>query len=369
MPALARAAADDAQLDGGAALHRLLRLCRAAAIGGADDGGDARGLEAVLKVLFHQLIRRGDRDRAELVEPHDHGPELPVAAHDQHHAVALLDAQRAEVVRRAGAHLLHLLEGEAALGLFAVEVDHRETVRLLLRDGVHHVKGEVEALDVLEVHGQGIARLVLGRGNEVVHVAERGLEQVDLLAVLLDGLDDVAVIPLHLLVREDHREERAVRAADGDDAVGLAGVVVDAVAGAEGLGVLTDLDLHLPLDDEVELLALVRHLMDGLTLLFLVVLVAHPVGVGLAVFEERRDGADLDARLLGGELPLAAAGDGVAGQTRRVALHQLHDLHAKRHGALVDKGEGKVGLAALVDQILVQTDAGQARHLLLGVAA
>ena len=160
-----------------------------------------------------------------------------------------------------------------------------------------------------------------------------------------------------LLVGQDDRAKDAVRPVDGDHAVGRGGIVEDAVAGAEDLGVLADLDLEAAFHDEVELLPAVGVLVDGGVLLRLGIFIAHPVGVRLAVFEQRRDGADLGAGLVARELAAAAARDGVAGQARRGALQQLHHLHAEGHGALVDKAEGQIGPAGLVGPIVLHRKA------------
>ena len=90
------------------------------AVGGAQDGRDARRIEAVLKVVGNQLVCGRDGDCAQLVQRQHHGPELPVALEHHQHAVAALDAQGAEVVHRLRGQALHVHEAEAALVLVHV---------------------------------------------------------------------------------------------------------------------------------------------------------------------------------------------------------------------------------------------------------
>ena len=78
-PALARAVDDDLVFEAAAFRVGELELMGGVAVGGAEDRGDPRGLEAVLKVVLEKLVDRRDRDGAELVQAEHRAPELPVA--------------------------------------------------------------------------------------------------------------------------------------------------------------------------------------------------------------------------------------------------------------------------------------------------
>ena len=69
-----------------------------------------------------QLIGSGDGYSAQLVQSDHSGPELVMTLQHQHYLVALLDAQRGEVVGILVGHILHILEGETALGLVHIQV-------------------------------------------------------------------------------------------------------------------------------------------------------------------------------------------------------------------------------------------------------
>jgi hypothetical protein len=133
--------------------------------------------------------------------------------------------------------------------------------------------------------------------------------------------------------------------------------------------VLPHLDLQLAGEDDVKLLARVGGEVDGHPLLGRIVLIGAVVGLRQLVAEQGGQVADLDAGLLGGLLPLAPAGDGVAGEVGAAALQQVGDADAESQGALVDKGEGQVGRAALIGPVLRQGGVGPAGHLLLGEPA
>ena len=279
----------------------------------------------------------------------------------QHHPVAPLDAQGLEVVGRPAGGPAHVLKGEAALLLVLVQVQHGQLGRVLGGDGVHAVKGKVEFVRVGEGERLQYAPLVL-------HGVDKGLADIVLAGA---GLDDGAAHgPLvRLLPGDHHRAEYALVPAYGDHAVGRGGIVQDAVALAQYLRMLANLDLQLAGEDDIEFLARVGGHVDGHPLLGLVVVVGAVVGLRQLVAEEGGQVADLNARLLGGLLALPPAGDGIAGQVGAAALQQVGDADAESQGALVDKGEGQVGRAALIGPVLLGGGVGPAGHFRLGKAA
>ena len=91
-PPLAGAVDRDLDLDRRARQSCDVCLLCGVARHGAEDRLDACGLETIFKVMREKLVRRGDRDRAELMQREHRDPELIVAAKNEHDAVALLDA-------------------------------------------------------------------------------------------------------------------------------------------------------------------------------------------------------------------------------------------------------------------------------------
>lgn len=76
-----------------------IHLMRRVAVGRAEDRADACRVEAVFKIMFLQLIGRGDRNGAQLVQAENRKPELIMAFEHEHDAVAAPDAERFEIVR------------------------------------------------------------------------------------------------------------------------------------------------------------------------------------------------------------------------------------------------------------------------------
>ena len=99
--------------------------------------------------MLQQLVGCRDCDSTQLVQSYDGEPELIVPLEYQHHPVALLDAQGAEVV---GGHIgivLHIRKGKAALCKVIGHMEHCQLVRSLFRNLVHDVKAEVEGVGVV----------------------------------------------------------------------------------------------------------------------------------------------------------------------------------------------------------------------------
>ena len=242
-----------------------------------------------------------------------------------------------------------------------VQVEHSQLVGVLGGDGVHAVEGEVELVRVGEGQGLEDAPLVLSGIEEAladVVLAGPGLD---------DGLADGLLVGL--LPGDDHRAEHALPAAYGNHPVGRGGVVEDAVALAQNLRMLSHLNLQLAGEDDVEFLTGVGGEVDGHVLLGLIVVVGHIVRLRQLVAEKGGQVADLDARLPGGLLALAPAGDGVAGEVGAVALQQVGDADAEGQGTLVDKGKGQVHRTCLVGPVFLGGGVGPAGHLRLGKAA
>ena len=361
VPALTLAAYQDLQPQAGAVLLGDVHLTGGVPVGGAEDGADLGGVEAVGEVVLLELVGGGDGHGPQLVEPQDGEPELIMPLEHQHHPVPLPDSQGLEVVGRPGGGSGHVLEGEAPLRLVLVQVQHGQLPGVFGGNGVHAVEGEVEPLCVGEGEApQAPVFVLLGLDEGFAHVVLAGAGPDDGLAHgLLVGL----------LAGDHHRAEHALPAAHGDHPVRGGGVVEDAVPLLQDLRVLPHLDLQLAGEDDVKLLAGVGGEVDGHVLLGLVVVVGDVVGLRQLIAEEGGQVADLNARLLGGLLALPSPGDGVAAQVGAVALQQVGDADAEGQGALVDEGEGQIRPAGLVGAVLHNGGVGPAGHLLLGKAA
>ena len=340
----ARPLAVDDDLDEARAqlLLRLLGLLGRRAVRRAEDRLHVTGLEAVGEVVRHELVRRGDDDRADLVAREDDGPELVVPLQDEHHLVALADAERLQVVRRAVRVLRHVLEREAALRHVVGDVQHRQPLRVAPRDLVDDVEGEVEALRVLEDDVLQAARLVLLDVDEPLHRLRRGGRLGPVEDRLRRRERDLLAVRRH-----DHREERAGLAADGDHPVRHGRAVERRVARLQRLLVLADLEAHLAAQDVVVLLAAVGRRRDRAALEGGVVVVRHEVRRRLAVAEERRHVADLDARLARRHDALPGARDLQVGELRRAPFEKRHQVDAEDERALVQEGERRIALGRL----------------------
>jgi len=208
----------------------LLGLVGHIAVAGADHGADAGGLIAVLQVVGQHLVAGQQGHRADLVQAQDGEPELVVPLEDQQHPVAALDAQGLEVVGGLAGVAAHVGEGEVALLLAAVHVDHSQLVRLAPCQTVHDVECKVEAVRIFEVDLlQGTVLALLHR-DELLPDPGLLLRRLRLrFALPLLGLDGGGGGAL--LAAQDDSVEHAVGAAGSDHAVGGGRVVVDDVAG------------------------------------------------------------------------------------------------------------------------------------------
>ena len=358
-PALAVTVHHDAVLHGGTVLHGQINLRGDLAHAGRHHALHARGVEAIGQVVLHQLVRGRDRNRAQLVQTQDAEPELIVPAQDQHHAVSLFDAQRLEVVRGAAGIARNLPEAEPTLVSEAIQMQHRQLVRLLLRHLVHNVKGKVEVFGIVERKRRDQTLVVLLRRHEVL---------IDQLFGLLGGDDGIAHLQLlGFVAGKHHRAEQAVRAVHSDHAVRLGGIVVNAVALVQHLDVLTHLHLQRAGENQVEFLSAVARKMNRPRLLLGYILVSHKIRLGNLSLEQRRERTNFKPRLLRGDLAHALAGDGVACQAGGLALHQVGDFNAKLEGAFMDEREREIRLAFLVQAVHFRRHLGALRHFLLRV--
>ena len=114
-----------------------------------DYGANARGVEAVDIVFVLQLIRGGNRYRADLMQRDVAVPEFIIPFKDKHYAVAFADTEAFE--KRSGgiAHLRPFAVGDALLVSLVADVHYRSPVGLRRRDKINVIVSEVEFDPVL----------------------------------------------------------------------------------------------------------------------------------------------------------------------------------------------------------------------------
>ena len=228
------------------------------------------------------------------------------------------------------------------------DVEHREAVRVLLRDLVDDVEREVELVVVLVTDVGELPVLVLLALDELL--GEQRL--VRLAATHPDHRERL----LLGVARHDHRDKGALLAANRDHAVGRRGLVEYRVAGVERLLVVAYLDAHRAGDDVVELLAVVGRRVDGHLLLAFVVLVCDEVGRRKAALEHRSHVADEDALLVDGDRPLTGAVHLEMRELSGMAFEKRGDVNAERKRTLVEERERRVHVPGLNGNIVPLRD-------------
>ena len=241
------------------------------------------------------------------------------------------------------------------------DVQHRQAVRVLLRDLVHDVEREVELVVVLVADVDELAVAVLLALDELL-----GQQR---LVGLAPAHPDHRLRLLLGVAGHDHRDEGAALAADRHHAVGRGGLVEDRVAGVQRLLVVAHLHPHRAGDHEVELLSGVGGGVDRRALLALVVVVGHVVRRGEPALEHRGHVADEDAALVHRHRALSGAADLEVRELGGVALEERVDVHPERKRALVQEGERGVHRPRLDCEVVPLVHAGQAGHLRRRLAA
>ena len=265
---------------------------------------------------------------------------------DQHDAVALLDAERLEIVRALVRQALDVAEAEPALVVVAVDMQHRELLRVAARDRVHEVEAEVEGIGILECNRGRRAVLVLYNVNVLpVNAVLRVLDALDRLRFRV-GTDFSAVRAgqvefLHRFTRgiEDNRVEHGVLPVHGDHAVRGIGIQINAVAGVQLRLMLADLHQQVSGNHDIQLLPIVRRELDILALCLLIIEGTHIQRLRDTVPESVGEIRILHAVRVRNFLPLAGARHREAVQCRAVAFDNVRRVHAERQRAAVNEAE------------------------------
>ena len=109
-----------------------------------DDRLDSGRVAPVHGVFLGQQVSRRNHDRPQLVQGEDRKPEFVSPFENQHHHVALSDAETLEIGGRAVGFTLHVGKGELDLAAPVIRPQQRLLVGFLRRIGIHHVIGEIE---------------------------------------------------------------------------------------------------------------------------------------------------------------------------------------------------------------------------------
>ena len=128
------------------------------------------------------------------------------------------------------------------------------------------------------------------------------------------------------------------------------------------------LHLQSTLDNDVELLAVVRAELDGRILLLGNVGELDKEGLCELILELGGQVVVLDAVLLQDLQTVAASGNGEGGQRGASTLQKVDHLDVARLGALVNKGKAEVCLTLLKKQIVLDRNTGQLCQLCGGIA-
>ena len=150
--------------------------------------------------------------------------------------------------------------------------------------------------------------------------------------------------------------------------MGLGGVVIDAVAGAQNLPVRSDLHLELTGNNDIAFLALVAGQFNVLILRLLGIGGVYVQRLGDSVFELRGEVIVHHAVRLLYPLPHAVSGHGVAGKTGARTLDNIGNVNIQNQRPAVNKGEVQIRLACLAKSVFLNRNARLFGHALFGNA-
>ena len=267
----------------------LFRLDRNVTVCGADDCFYACGFISVCEIVFNELIGCGDGDRTDLVKGKHAEPELVMTLEHEHYGVALLDAERFEIIRSLCRIFLHIAKGESAVGLIVCDPHHCELIGILFRNRIDAVKCKVEFVVVFEGDTVEDAVFVIVGFDEVVgDGCSLGSFGFGVLCGNV-GYFGVFLGDKAILRVENNRVEFASALAYRDHTVGNEGIIEYRVALVQNINVVADLNLERTLDDNVEFLAVVRAELDGCVLLLGDIGEFNKEGLGELFLEFRRE--------------------------------------------------------------------------------
>ncbi len=141
-------------------LKRLIGVLRHVAIGGDEERLHVRRLDAIGKIVGHELAGGGNDDRADLVDAEDDRPELPVTLQNEHHLIAAADAEGRKIVRNPVGLPGDISKRKPPFALVIGDVHHRQFVRILSGNLINDIVGEIESRKITEFD---VLELTLGR--------------------------------------------------------------------------------------------------------------------------------------------------------------------------------------------------------------
>ncbi len=112
-------------------------------ISSADYGAYAGRIIAVHKIVFNQHMGCRDCDRAQLVEPENRCPELPVTFQHQHDTVSLPNANGTEIVCCLTGQTPHIAKGEFTFILCMIQMYHSNLIRAFLGKSVYGIISKI----------------------------------------------------------------------------------------------------------------------------------------------------------------------------------------------------------------------------------
>ena len=244
---------------------------------------------------------------------------------------------------------------------------HCQLAGLSVRKSVHKVEGKVEMLGVLKGDGGGMTGFGLLYVDVIVPDALLGILFCHQLGVLdlLGGHQFGNGLAGRV---ENDGVEGAILAAGCDHTVGCFTVVIDAVAGAENLAVLADLNHELSFDNDITFLTRVGGQLNVLVRGVFVVVDLNEQGFGNTVSEIVCHIVVGHAVCAGDLLRRAAAGHGIGAQLGAVSLNDIGYVDLESHGTAIDKGKVEVASAFLAVTVLLCGYVGFFRHFRNGVA-
>ena len=311
--------------------------------------------------MDEQLIRREDRHSPDPVQGIDEDPELPVAAQHQHHAVALFDAERNEVVRRLAGQVGELFEREFAVFVIAAEPGERDFVGRLLGQAVQNVVREVEGVGIVELDLVQDAVLV-ELGVEVVLIQETAFG-----AIFLGDVRDrggrggrsLGAFAVH-----DDREKFAGLAVRGYHAVRQTGVEQHAVARIQHVDLVAELNAQTTGQHVVEFVAGVRREVDRQALVLR--LGADEQRFGVAFLQQGREVTVVELLAALDRHAAALARDVVQRKLGRLAADEHTYIDTEPLRAEVKEGERTFNETVFMLPVFFYGDTRDPGHFLFG---
>ena len=280
---------------------------------------------------------------------------------NEHHLVALPDAERLEVISCLVGIFLYISEREASFFHFVGNMYHSGLVGAFSRKSVNDIEAEVESICMEELDACHLAVLACGDFDELVCNRIFDIGEVEISRTGESNGFDMLESVLRLIRTENDSIEFTFLTADSPFVVGFAAVVVDRIALVEDLLIIAYPYFELTADDDIEFLTFMCMRVSDTELL---------VNVGdsneerlaylIAEFRGKTHIAESLSSCDGEAFALAC--DNVAEDTGRFALHEVGYLNACNVSEFIDKSEAEILSTALICEVFVNGDTGFFGH-------